>query len=273
MRRRKGWTIPFSRFPSTHKHNPCHRSWSTNNFEAFAIYYYYYYYVQSWSALADTVKSVLKEYPRLKLTQGRMVFEVRPSIKWDKGKALEFLLESLGLADCADVLPVYIGDDRTDEDAFKALRRRGQGVGILVSKYPKDTSASYSLQEPAEATFFFFFCCFFLLLAVLCYYDLQYYLSVVFLPNTGHGVPAAARGVGATHQVPPQVVISSHHLAKKKKSPVSRGTGRLAHIPLPATYRLRVINQSINQTELLLAKLPPVSVASYRVINLITKSE
>ncbi|KAG2583772.1 probable trehalose-phosphate phosphatase 6 [Panicum virgatum] len=105
---------------------------------------------KSWSALAETVKSVLKEYPKLKLTQGRMVFEVRPIIKWDKGKALEFLLESLGFADCADVLPVYIGDDRTDEDAFKVLRRRGQGVGILVSKHPKDTSASYSLQEPAE---------------------------------------------------------------------------------------------------------------------------
>jgi len=102
--------------------------------------------------LAETVKSVLKEYPKLKLTQGRMVFEVRPSIKWDKGKALEFLLESLGFADCADVLPVYIGDDRTDEDAFKVLRRRGQGVGILVSKHPKETSASYSLQEPAEAS-------------------------------------------------------------------------------------------------------------------------
>ncbi|CAL5006487.1 unnamed protein product [Urochloa decumbens] len=105
---------------------------------------------KSWSALADMVKSVLKDYPKLKLTQGRMVFEVRPTIKWDKGKALEFLLESLGFADCADVLPVYIGDDRTDEDAFKVLRKRGNGVGILVSKHPKDTSASYSLQEPAE---------------------------------------------------------------------------------------------------------------------------
>ncbi|CAO2175506.1 unnamed protein product [Urochloa humidicola] len=105
---------------------------------------------KSWSTLADMVKSVLKDYPKLKLTQGRMVFEVRPIIKWDKGKALEFLLQSLGFADCADVLPVYIGDDRTDEDAFKVLRNRGQGVGILVSKHPKDTSASYSLQDPAE---------------------------------------------------------------------------------------------------------------------------
>lgn len=96
------------------------------------------------------MKGVLRGYPRLRLSQGRMVLEVRPTIKWDKGKALEFLLDSLGFADCADVLPVYIGDDRTDEDAFKVLRKRGQGVGILVSKCPKETSASYSLQDPTE---------------------------------------------------------------------------------------------------------------------------
>lgn len=49
------------------------------------------------------------------------VLEIRPSIKWDKGKALEFLLESLGYANSNDVLPIYIGDDRTDEDAFKVF--------------------------------------------------------------------------------------------------------------------------------------------------------
>ncbi|RCV11471.1 hypothetical protein SETIT_2G188200v2 [Setaria italica] len=103
-----------------------------------------------WGEVSEAVKGVLREYPKLRLTLGRMVLEVRPTIKWDKGKALEFLLESLGFADCTNVLPVYIGDDRTDEDAFKVLRRRGQGVGILVSKHPKETSANYSLQEPAE---------------------------------------------------------------------------------------------------------------------------
>ncbi|XP_077213015.1 putative trehalose-phosphate phosphatase J [Tasmannia lanceolata] len=103
-----------------------------------------------WSALAEQVRSVVKEFPKLRLTQGRKVFEIRPTIKWDKGKALEFLLESLGFANCKDVFPVYIGDDRTDEDAFKVLRERGQGFGILVSKIPKDTNASYSLQEPSE---------------------------------------------------------------------------------------------------------------------------
>ncbi|KAE8656290.1 putative trehalose-phosphate phosphatase I [Hibiscus syriacus] len=81
---------------------------------------------KSWVALAEQVRSVLSEYPKLKLTQGRKVLEIRPTIKWDKGRALEFLLEALGYADSNDVLPVYIGDDRSDEDAFKVkefLRR------------------------------------------------------------------------------------------------------------------------------------------------------
>ncbi|ESQ46127.1 hypothetical protein EUTSA_v10000217mg [Eutrema salsugineum] len=103
-----------------------------------------------WSYLAHLVRSVLKNYPKLMLSQGRKVLEIRPVIEWDKGKALEFLLESLGYTNCTDVFPIYIGDDRTDEDAFKILRDKRQGLGILVSKYAKETNASYSLQEPDE---------------------------------------------------------------------------------------------------------------------------
>jgi trehalose-6-phosphatase len=51
---------------------------------------------QKWSELVLQVRSVLKKFPTLQLTQGRKVFEIRPMIEWDKGKALEFLLESLG---------------------------------------------------------------------------------------------------------------------------------------------------------------------------------
>ncbi|TKY56247.1 trehalose-phosphate phosphatase I [Spatholobus suberectus] len=105
---------------------------------------------KSWASLAEQVSLVLNEYPKLRLTQGRKVLEIRPTIKWDKGKALEFLLESLGYANSDNVFPIYIGDDRTDEDAFKVLRSRGQGAGILVSKIPKETDASYTLQDPTE---------------------------------------------------------------------------------------------------------------------------
>ncbi|RZC19372.1 putative trehalose-phosphate phosphatase J, partial [Glycine soja] len=90
---------------------------------------------KSWAALAEKVRLVLNEYPQLRLTQGRKVLEIRPTIKWDKGKALEFLLESLGYKNLNDVFPIYI-----------VLRSRGQGIGILVSRVAKETNASYSLQ-------------------------------------------------------------------------------------------------------------------------------
>ncbi|KAJ1696721.1 hypothetical protein LUZ63_005233 [Rhynchospora breviuscula] len=105
---------------------------------------------QKWSSLAEQVNAIIKEYPNLRLTRGRKVLEIRPIIRWDKGKALEFLLESLGFADLHSVFPIYIGDDQSDEDAFKVLQYRRQGASIIVSKSPKETGASYSLREPAE---------------------------------------------------------------------------------------------------------------------------
>ncbi|KAG2715637.1 hypothetical protein I3843_03G089500 [Carya illinoinensis] len=106
---------------------------------------------KSWTVVAQRVDDVLKDYPRLRLTHGRKVLEVRPVINWDKGKAVTFLLESLGLGHSDDVLPIYVGDDQTDEDAFKVLREGNRGYGILVSSIPKDSSsADYSLRDPSE---------------------------------------------------------------------------------------------------------------------------
>lgn len=105
---------------------------------------------KNWPIIAQLVHDVLKDYPRLRLTHGRKVLEVRPVIDWHKGKAVEFLLESLGLSDSEDVLPIYIGDDRTDEDAFKVLRDGYRGYGILVSPVPKETKAFYSVKDPSE---------------------------------------------------------------------------------------------------------------------------
>ena len=63
------------------------------------------------------------------------------------GKALLFLVEVLGLDD-PSVVPFYIGDDVTDEDAFEVLRDRG--IGILVSEVPRSTQAAYWVQAPWE---------------------------------------------------------------------------------------------------------------------------
>ncbi|KAK9059231.1 hypothetical protein SSX86_021850 [Deinandra increscens subsp. villosa] len=105
---------------------------------------------KSWPIIAQRVHDVLKDYPRLILTHGRKVLEIRPLIDWDKGKAVEFLLESLGLSNINDVLPIYIGDDRTDEDAFKVLREGNRGYGILVSSVPKESKAFFSLRDTFE---------------------------------------------------------------------------------------------------------------------------
>lgn len=43
------------------------------------------------------------------------------------------MLNALSLDGCDDVIPIYLGDDRTDEDAFKVLKDRATGFGILIS--------------------------------------------------------------------------------------------------------------------------------------------
>ncbi|KAM7273366.1 hypothetical protein ACFE04_028030 [Oxalis oulophora] len=109
---------------------------------------------EDYETLEKMVKSVLEKYSDFRLCEGKKVMELRPSIEWDKGHALEYLLESLGFSNTNDVLPLYIGDDRTDEDAFKVIKSRGQGYPIIVSHIPKDTIASYSLCDPSEVLTF-----------------------------------------------------------------------------------------------------------------------
>ncbi|MGZ3666500.1 MAG: trehalose-phosphatase, partial [Ktedonobacterales bacterium] len=75
------------------------------------------------------VDDILSEHPELKVTPGKMVFEIQPKLDWDKGKAVLYLLKALNL-DRDDVIPLYLGDDITDEDAFRALA--GRGIGIFV---------------------------------------------------------------------------------------------------------------------------------------------
>jgi Trehalose-phosphatase len=96
----------------------------------------------------SAVDAIAARHDDVHVTRGRKVLELRPSVAWDKGRALLHLLEALGLAGVDDVVPIYIGDDRTDEDAFEVLK--GWGVGILVSTVAKPTAATFSLADPDE---------------------------------------------------------------------------------------------------------------------------
>jgi trehalose 6-phosphate phosphatase len=97
------------------------------------------------------VRQILDEHPdELKVTPGKMVYEIQPKIDWDKGKAVLYLLQALGL-ERDDVVPVYLGDDTTDEDAFRALSGRGIGVFVGRADDPevagRKTAADYALKS------------------------------------------------------------------------------------------------------------------------------
>ena len=99
---------------------------------------------------AATVTAAVHDAGRrhgLKVTAGRKVVELRPDIDWDKGRTLEWILDRI--AGQEPLLPVFVGDDLTDEDAFDSVLH--DGVGIVV-RHSEDgdraTAARFSLPDP-----------------------------------------------------------------------------------------------------------------------------
>jgi trehalose 6-phosphate phosphatase len=101
------------------------------------------------SRIEQAVDSTLGKVAGLRKAHGKKVFELRPEDDWDKGKALLWVLHEMKLDHAANpVVPLYVGDDVTDEDAFRVLEERG--IGILVAEEPRPTAAAYSLRDPDE---------------------------------------------------------------------------------------------------------------------------
>ena len=93
------------------------------------------------------VERVAADFPGLRRTTGKMVLELRPAIDWDKGKALLWLLERLQAAG-GTYIPAYIGDDDTDEDAFRAIA--GRGIGVRIGDPQEPSVAEYNLVDVGE---------------------------------------------------------------------------------------------------------------------------
>lgn len=106
--------------------------------------------------IEQAVDAVRAEHPDLRKVPGKKIFELRPDLDWDKGHALLWLLETLHLdrldQDNGSVVPLYVGDDVTDEDAFRVIE--GRGIGVLVAEEPRETAASYSLRDTDEVRVF-----------------------------------------------------------------------------------------------------------------------
>lgn len=101
-------------------------------------------------AVRDAVEALLAEQPALRMIRGKMVMELQPDIDWNKGRALEWLLKRAAAGEA--LLPVYIGDDITDEDAFRAIA--GEGIGIVLRDSDRPTQARYALESPAAVRAF-----------------------------------------------------------------------------------------------------------------------
>lgn len=84
------------------------------------------------------VKPYLKT-KKIRLTYGKKVFEIRPNIKWDKGRAVLWFMKKVGKG--KKFTPLYIGDDTTDEDAFRVVK-----TSFRVGK-TKKTHARYCLKD------------------------------------------------------------------------------------------------------------------------------
>jgi trehalose 6-phosphate phosphatase len=97
--------------------------------------------------VAQAVEAVATKHRELRKIDGKKVYELLPDVDWNKGKAVLWLLETLEL-ERGKAFPIFIGDDRTDEDAFSALKERG--AGILVSEQPQVTAANYWLRNPDD---------------------------------------------------------------------------------------------------------------------------
>ena len=106
----------------------------------------------------DRIPQALKEEllqwkGRWKMASGKMVFEIQPNVDFHKGETVREILNpfpSLGL------LPFYLGDDQTDEDAFRVLK--GQGVSVFIGPSGFSSEADFFLRNPDEVQEFLFRC-------------------------------------------------------------------------------------------------------------------
>jgi trehalose-phosphatase len=98
----------------------------------------------------ERVMATARSLGRVRIVPGKKVLEVRPPVDWDKGRAIALLADRFGKPTARkEALPIFLGDDVTDEDGFKAVEQR-HGISVFVGEETQDSSARYYLKSPAE---------------------------------------------------------------------------------------------------------------------------
>ncbi len=97
---------------------------------------------------------------RLIITTGKEVLEVKPSVTWDKGKAINLLIKQTKREKkLTNNLYIYLCDDVSDEEAFKEINRHGNCITIFVGDNNVDSAAKYFLWSPEEVSLFLNWIC------------------------------------------------------------------------------------------------------------------
>ena len=101
--------------------------------------------------LEDTVMDMVDSSPIFRARRGKKVIEIIPDVDWHKGRAVLWLNEFLE-RQSGPAVPIYVGDDVTDEDAFFSLG--GKGITVLVGEKTSPTVATYRVDNPEEVGWF-----------------------------------------------------------------------------------------------------------------------
>ncbi len=100
--------------------------------------------------IIEAFERVLAQHTGYKKGTGKKIVEIKPDLDWHKGQAVLWILKALKMDQDPTVLPIFIGDDDTDEDAFGILKENNLGLGIFVEHEGQPTSAHYSLKNVGE---------------------------------------------------------------------------------------------------------------------------
>mmetsp|Transcript_19399 Transcript_19399/g.28725 ORF Transcript_19399/g.28725 Transcript_19399/m.28725 type:complete len:414 (+) Transcript_19399:184-1425(+) len=132
----------------------------------------------------EIVFALKDKYEGIRMKNGKEVYELQPDVQWNKGYAVMWMLDMLGLSvkdqnlsplaedehlsnksieaiahnfiNRSNIFTIFIGDDKSDEDAFKVFTGDDEtnpqqpGIGILVSEFSRPTYATYMLPNPMK---------------------------------------------------------------------------------------------------------------------------